>query len=167
MPARPWSVGSRRPNPVRVWARRTRELERSDRGARERHLEFCLSVRRPRRNGGGRGRPVRGELRPQRLPGHLGPRALCVGGVSHRRAVAIERRLPAQCTDNHVGGRIPRSLAQLARTPQSYEGPQTGACASDQLFRGARCGAREGNRTLDLRITSALLCRLSYPGLCF
>jgi hypothetical protein len=25
-------------------------------------------------------------------------------------------------------------------------------------------GAREGNRTLDLRITSALLCRLSYPG---
>jgi hypothetical protein len=28
------------------------------------------------------------------------------------------------------------------------------------------CGAREGNRTLDLRITSALLCRLSYPGLC-
>ena len=25
--------------------------------------------------------------------------------------------------------------------------------------------AREGNRTLDLRITSALLCRLSYPGL--
>jgi hypothetical protein len=27
-------------------------------------------------------------------------------------------------------------------------------------------GAREGNRTLDLRITSALLCRLSYPGLC-
>jgi hypothetical protein len=24
--------------------------------------------------------------------------------------------------------------------------------------------AREGNRTLDLRITSALLCRLSYPG---
>ncbi len=29
------------------------------------------------------------------------------------------------------------------------------------------CGAREGNRTLDLRITSALLCRLSYPGLYF
>ena len=26
------------------------------------------------------------------------------------------------------------------------------------------CGAREGNRTPDLRITSALLCRLSYPG---
>ena len=25
-------------------------------------------------------------------------------------------------------------------------------------------GAREGNRTPDLRITSALLCRLSYPG---
>jgi hypothetical protein len=27
-----------------------------------------------------------------------------------------------------------------------------------------RFGAREGNRTLDLLITSELLCRLSYPG---
>ena len=32
---------------------------------------------------------------------------------------------------------------------------------SDQVLRGR---AREGNRTLDLRITSALLCRLSYSG---
>ena len=28
----------------------------------------------------------------------------------------------------------------------------------------AQCGAREENRTPDLRITSALLYRLSYPG---
>ncbi len=58
------------------------------------------------------------------------------------------------------------ALPQVAGTPQSCVGLRV-ARASDQLFRGARCGAREGNRTLDLRITSALLCRLSYPGLCF
>ena len=44
----------------------------------------------------------------------------------------------------------------------SYERPRAGACAADPVFRGAR----ERNRTADLRITSALLCRLSYSGLC-
>ncbi len=55
----------------------------------------------------------------------------------------------------------------MARTPQRTKGTDGGLCISDQPFRGARDldGAREGNRTLDLRITSALLCRLSYPGL--
>ena len=54
----------------------------------------------------------------------------------------------------------------MARTPQRTKGTDGGLCVSDQPFRGARDldGAREGNRTLDLRITSALLCRLSYSG---
>ena len=114
----------------------------------------------PSTSGNGSGSDGGQESRPL---GHV-PVALRRGAASG----SVARSASGRCRRARCTSRSPHAGRRRTPRPVPARAASGSVVASGWLVVVIEplglAGAREGNRTLDLRITSALLCRLSYPG---